>query len=174
MWLLERTILAALYLDTFAYYSDPVESLYYAALLGYECGSQGIDPLVGAVIIHHESGGDAGVISHAGGTDTGLMQIVPAWQPWTQEELKAPAVNIHAGCKLLSDAWHTYGKGEDGYLAYFAGGGSPNKAAWGFSKWVKRRVKKAEKIWHEVPEFFDGLRELWDEMWEELRIKKVS
>lgn len=170
-YLIERVILAWLYLDTYAYYAGPLDSAYYALLLGYECGSQGIDPVVGAAIIHHESGGLPGVISWVGGTDTGLMQIVPEWQPFTQEELKSPAVNIHAGCKALHDWKETYGKGDD-YLAHFAGGGHPNKAAYAFQRWVEKRVKKAEKVWQEVPMFFDMLERAWNEVTK--RVEVVS
>lgn len=158
---MERFILAWLYIETFAVYADPVESLHYAALATLECGPLGIDPVVAAAIIHHESGGKSEIISLAGDTDTGLMQMVPQWQPYTQEQLKDPAINIKAGCKLLFDAWHTYGKGEAGYLVYFAGGGTPNKAAHWFSKWVKKQVKKAEKIWWQVPAFFGAMETLF-------------
>lgn len=167
MWLLERMILAFLYLDAYAIHATAPEALYYAALLGYECGSQGIDPLVGAVIIYHESGGIEGVINKATG-DTGLMQLKPCYQPWTQQELTIPAINIHAGCKALYD-WQVKHKKGDNYLAHYAGGTVPHKGAYGFQKWVNKQVKRAEKRWSEVGKTFDALDRAWDRMWEKLK-----
>lgn len=90
-----------------------------------------VDPLLVAVVMLVESGGQPEVISHSGAV--GLMQIMPrdgiastfqcingpcfANRP-TIEELKAPEFNVEYGVRMLAGLFTRYGNARDALKAY--------------------------------------------------------
>jgi soluble lytic murein transglycosylase-like protein len=110
------------------------------------CGyTYDIDPMIGAVIIDHESAGLENAIGPSG-DDTGLMQVVPKYQPETQQELLNPWVNIKVGCRILNQ-WKSSKYTKDHYVAMYACGVGVHRRCVAFQRWVFKQVSKWDKYW---------------------------
>ena len=75
------------------------------ALIGKHAAQHGVDPDLVAAIIHVESRGNPGAISHSGAV--GLMQVMARESGYTSRppraELLDPATNIEWGLRILGD-----------------------------------------------------------------------
>lgn len=194
--LIDRFFLAFAYLLTYAPAINPLSSAEYALALTAECGyKHDIDPLIGAIIIQHESGGHEWIVNKVT-NDTGLMQIKPAYgfrpdvyeelktllytgdkkamkklhaTKYTPEQLKDPWINIEVGCWTLKK-WQTdwsAGKPEE-YIAHYADGTKIKKRGYSFSKWVLHRKKKFEKMYRDMGKELDVAVSQFEKMISEL------
>lgn len=173
MELMYQFFLAYTYLLVFAPNVPSFDHFYTATLLTYECGyKNNIDPLLGAIIVQHESGGKKYVVNKEG-NDTGLMQIQPpyAYNPsiyakyekgyiagckdatkkikksrYSQDELKQPHINIKLGCWFLA-MWKKgkWSKTPEWYIAHYASGSKLKPKGKRFQNWVLKRDKKWKK-----------------------------
>ena len=106
-----------------------------------ESEKRGIDPVVFASLIFHESAFRSRVVSHAGAC--GLTQVLPKYSDHTCEQLKKPKTAVREGAKALK-YWLTRAKGDlrKALCGYNAGNICITRPGSPLSRRVKKRYSR--------------------------------
>ena len=115
----------------------------YSAAIVASAIRHGVDPLVIAAIIWHESKLLADAVG-PNGRDAGLMQISPKWVPESKEELLDPIVNIEVGARVLA-WWASRPKYQADYVAHYGAGIYLGFRHLTFQAWVHKQAANWRK-----------------------------